>query len=265
MTSGGCTLTVLWTSILSRSGTTDCSAPLQKRTVCVSGFISPWRSKLHSLTHLVAGPELQKIRAHLGLIQRDKAHILRRATHADGDSERKYAHRHHHRSRSMDGRRSTRNPPAVYTVEEYEEAKSHRPSHIDTAKAQRDHYYAHALPSPYKGEIEYTPTTDEDESSSSRKSERQSRGHGRNRHGGGSSRTTSYRSESKSTTAGDRERGRTRSRSVHTDRRVSETDEDDDSDADSGSEGYYDQQRRRRKRMSSAAYDGGGGGGRGRR
>lgn len=160
-------------------------------------------------------------------------------------------------------RRHSRGPPAVYTVEEYEEERR-RPRHVDTVKAQRDYYYAHALPSPYRGggNIEYTPETDEfdDSTSSSRKGaqDRRSRhgGHRRDQYGGGGSHAESSRSRSHSTS----DRGRTRSRSVHTEMRVSET---ASSDADSEAESYYDRRRRSTYYADGSGASGRGGGARG--
>lgn len=211
------------------------------------------------------GPELQKIKAHLLFIRRDKGRTSGRSVHANSSSAyRDEKHVHRARARSMD-RRQSRGPPPMYTVEEYEERRR-RPSHVDTVKAQRDYYYAHALPSPYRSEIEYTPQTDEfdDSASSSRRDDREGRGrhssHRQDRHrdGGSGSRTESYRSQSSSTTG----RGRTRSRSVHVERRVNE---EVSSDADSEPESAF---ARRRSayytRNSGAAGQGGSGRGGGR-
>lgn len=96
--------------------------------------------------------------------------------------------------------------------------------HLDTSKAQREYYYSHALPSPYKGEIEYTPLTgefEEDRGGSSRK-----------HHGRGDVDRDEYRTRSTST----QDRGRARSRSVHQERRVRES----SADADSETEEVYD-------------------------
>lgn len=186
--------------------------------------------------------ELRKIREHVNLIHRDnKAHVSRRSTyppsssvHADDKSS------YRGRARSVDRRHSSRGPPPVYTVEEYEEERR-RPTHIETAKANREYYYSHALPSPYKGEIEYSPLSDTFEDSGKDRRGRHRREpsrHHRDRYA--ESLRESSRSHSNSTV----DRGRTRSRSVHTDvsKRGAET--TSSSDADSEGESHYSSRRR---------------------
>ncbi|KAJ4421553.1 hypothetical protein N0V82_003691 [Gnomoniopsis sp. IMI 355080] len=186
--------------------------------------------------------ELRKIREHVNLIHRDnKAHVSRRSTYPPSSSvhlDEKSSYRG--RARSADRRHSTRGPPPVYTVEEYEEERR-RPTHIETAKAKREHYYSHALPSPYKGEIEYSPLSDSfEESDKGRRSRhrREPSRHHRDRHA--DNRSESSRSHSHSHV----ERGRTRSRSMHTDAstRVAETTYS--SDADSEGESRFSNRRR---------------------
>lgn len=192
--------------------------------------------------------ELRKIREHVNLIHRDnKGHVSRRSTYPPSSSVRvdeKPSYRG--RARSADRRQSSRGPPPVYTVEEYEEERR-RPTHIDTAKAKREHYYAHALPSPYKGEIEYSPLSDSfDESDRSRRSRHRRESsrhrhhhHQRDRHA--DARSESSRSQSHSNV----ERGRTRSRSVHTDASTRFVETTASSDADSeGGESRYSSRRR---------------------
>lgn len=193
--------------------------------------------------------ELRKIREHVNLIHRDnKAHVSRRSTYPPSSSvhvDEKSSHRG--RARSADRRHPSRGPPPVYTVEEYEEER-HRPTHIETAKSKREHYYSHALPSPYKGEIEYSPLSDSFEDSDRSRRSRQRREpsrHHRDRHA--DSRSESSRSQSHGHSHV--ERGRTRSRSVHTEAstRVAETASSSDADSEGESrfssrrrEGHYD-------------------------
>lgn len=188
--------------------------------------------------------EMRKIREHVNLVYQHKARTTRRNTYSNSST---YADERnpHRRARSADRRYLSRTPPPVYTVEEWEEERR-RPHKVDPAKAQRDSYYAHALPSPYKGEIEYTPDSDELEGSDKDHRERRhrhGRSHGssrypdsRSEHYGGGSRAESYRSRSSSTT----DRGRTRSRSVHTEQRVVE---ESSEDADSEAETVYSRRR----------------------
>ncbi|KAF3762791.1 hypothetical protein M406DRAFT_333163 [Cryphonectria parasitica EP155] len=191
--------------------------------------------------------ELRKIREHVNLVYRDKARVTRRNTYTNKSSsytdEKRTTHR---RAHSADRRQSSRGPPPAYTVEEWEEkqeAERRRPKKVDTAKAQRDYYYAHALPSPYKGELEYTPKSDEfdgSEKDRGRYGSRHSSRHSSHHREGTGSRPDSFRSRSTSTV----ERGRTRSRSVHTEQRVlEEEDEDSLADIDSEAETYYGRRR----------------------
>lgn len=187
--------------------------------------------------------ELRKIREHVNLIHRDnKAHVSRRSTYPPSSSvhvDNKPSYRG--RAHSVDRRHSSRGPPPVYTVEEYEEERR-RPTPIETAKTKRDHYYSHALPSPYKGEIEYSPQSDSFESLGKDRRGRHRREpsrHHRDRYA--DARSDSSRSHSNSTV----DRGRTRSRSVHTDaskRVVAEATAS--SDADSEGESRFSSRRR---------------------
>lgn len=190
--------------------------------------------------------ELRKIREHVNLIHRDnnKIHVSRRSTYPPSSSvhiDEKSSHRG--RTRSADRRHSSRGPPPIYTVEEYEDARR-RPTHIETAKAKREHYYSHALPSPYKGEIEYSPVSDSfedsDRSRHSRHRRESSRHHRHHRDRHVDSRSESSRSQSHSNV----ERGRTRSRSVHTDTSTRFVETTASSDADSEGDSRYSSRRR---------------------
>lgn len=187
--------------------------------------------------------ELRKVKQHVDLVRSSKERITRSNTRANRNSSRGYydekqPHHHHHRRPHSVDRYSE------YT--RYEEKGSRRPrfdhgSHhnphlgINTDKAQREYYYSHALPSPYRGEIEYTPLNAEfDDSRSHAGSERSSRrgrgGGGASHHhgGGGGDRKEEFVSRSSSVV----DRGRTRSRSVHQERRVRDSSADADSEAE---------------------------------
>lgn len=218
----------------------------QKRIVCIPSltsdciFVSLWiRVRLTYRTPSVL--ELRKIQEHVNLINRDnKSSLSRRSTYPPSGSiyvDEKSSHRG--RARSLDRRHSSRAPPPVYTVEEYEEEKR-RPSHIDTRKAQSDHWHSHALPtssSKEQRQLEYTPETDSFDDSPKDRHGRHRRHHRREDRDREGSHRGSLRSHSNSTV----DRGRTRSRSVHTELRVTETTDD----ADSEGEEYYSRRRRR--------------------
>lgn len=176
---------------------------------------------------------MQKVRKHIELLRTVKDRVTRDNTRDNTRANRnshydeRYVSSRQRRPHSMDRRTS-------YTETSRYDEKHRRPSHhgshhnpnmhLDTGKAQREYYYSHALPSPYKGEIEYTPLTgefDEDRRSASRKS-----------HGQTGAERAEYRSRSTST----HDRGRTRSRSVHQERRVRES----SADADSETEEVYE-------------------------
>lgn len=189
--------------------------------------------------------ELRKVKQHVDLVRSSKERITRSNTRANRHNssyyyEEKQPHHHHHHHH--------RRPHSVDRYSEYtryEEKGGRRPrfdhgSHhnpnlsLDTNKAQRDYYYSHALPSPYRGEIEYTPLNAEfDDARSHAGSERSSRrGRGGGGHHGGD-RKEEFVSRSSSVV---NDRGRTRSRSVHQERRV----RDSSADADSEAEEVYD-------------------------
>lgn len=234
------------------------------------------------LTLLTAAVELRKLRQRIKLIRTAEARLTQRNTKANRSSNyhdekhvsRKSAHEprshdsHGGSSSSSSSRRrrysysaaSSRAPE--YSVHEYEEERR-RPSHVDTVKAQRDYYYAHALPSPYRGMIEDTPRDedfDEDDKERGRRGgERhggrekgrrhdEDRGHGQGQGGDTkSSRTETYRSRSNSTY----HRGRPRSRSsVTTERKQERVVEVVSSDADSEAEAEKDRDRRRKRHSS---------------
>lgn len=203
--------------------------------------------------------ELRKINEHVKLIGLDnkdhKSSLSRRSTYPPSSSV--YGdEKHSHRGRA---RSSSRVPPPVYTVEEYEEEKR-RPSHIDTRKAQSDYWHSHALPTSRSDQyqLEYTPETDsfDEEAHKERHSRHRRRRHHRDDrdrdHDREGSHRTSSRSHSSSNTT---ERGRTRSRSVHTEQRVIEVTDDDD--ADSESDEYYRSRRRQDEYQPSSQRDGG--------
>lgn len=175
---------------------------------------------------------MHKVRKHIELLRTVKDRVTRANRHSNHDG--KHVSYRQRRPHSLDRR-------SFYTEYSRYDEKHRRPSHnhgshqnpnlhLDTDKAQREYYYSHALPSPYKGEIEYTPLTGEFEKD--RRSEpRRPHGHG-SRHVRGGGEKTEYRSGSTST----HERGRTRSRSVHQERRV----RDASADADSETEEVYE-------------------------
>lgn len=183
--------------------------------------------------------ELRKVKQHVDLVRTSKERITRSNTRANRNSSRGYydeKQSHHH------GHHHHRRPHSVDRYSEYTryEEKGRRPrfdhgSHhnphlgINTDKAQREYYYAHALPSPYRGEIEYTPLNAEfDDVRSHAGSERGSRrGGGRPGHHHGE-RKEEFVSRSSSVV----DRGRTRSRSVHQERRVRDSSADADSEAE---------------------------------
>lgn len=199
--------------------------------------------------------ELRKVRQHIDLVRSSKDRITRSNTRANRNSsyyyEEKQPHHHHHHHHSH------RRPHSVDRYSEYTryEEKGRRPKYdhgshhnphlsLDTDKAQREYYYSHALPSPYKGEIEYTPLNGEFEDSRSHAgSERRGRGRAHGHHG---DRREEFVSRSSSVV----DRGRTRSRSVHQERRV----RDSSADADSEAEEIYD----RREYFPSKGARGGG-------
>lgn len=176
---------------------------------------------------------MHKVRKHIELLRTVKDRVTRDNTRANRNSH--YDDKHEHvsyrqrRPHSVDRRNS-------YTEYSRYDEKHRRPSHnhgshhnpnmhLDTGKAQREYYYSHALPSPYKGEIEYTPLSGEFEED--RRSEaRKSHGHS------GAAERAEYQSRSTST----HDRGRTRSRSVHQERRV----RDSSADAESETEETYE-------------------------
>ncbi|KUI57810.1 hypothetical protein VP1G_05091 [Cytospora mali] len=174
--------------------------------------------------------EMYKVRKHIELLRTVKDRITRDNTRANRSNHHDEKHTSYRQRRPHSVDRST-----SYTEYSRYDEKHRHPSYnngshpnsnlnLDTAKAQREYYYSHALPSPYKGEIEYTPLAaefEEDRRSDSRKS---------NGHGG---EKTEYRSRSTSAT---HERGRTRSRSVHQEKRV----RDSSADADSETEEVYE-------------------------
>ncbi|POS76505.1 hypothetical protein DHEL01_v205096 [Diaporthe helianthi] len=209
------------------------------------------------------GMELRKVKQHVDLVRSSKERITRGNTRANRNSsyyyDEKQPHHHHHQHHSHH-----RRPHSVDRYSEYTryEEKGRRPrfdhgSHhnphlgINTDKAQRDYYYSHALPSPYRGEIEYTPLDAEfdDARSSHAGSERSRRGRGgahhhhhHHHHGGGGGGSSSSRNR-KAVAAEEEEefvsrsssvdhRGRTRSRSVHLERRVRDSSADADSEAE---------------------------------
>lgn len=174
--------------------------------------------------------EMHKVRKHIELLRTVKDRVTRDNTRANRNShhgDKHVSYRQHH-PHSADRRNS-------YTEYTRYDEKHSRPSHshssyhnpnmhLDTGKAQREYYYSHALPSPYKGEIEYTPLTGE--------FEEDHRSEARKGHGHGGAEKTEYRSQSTST----HDRGRTRSRSVHQERRVRES----SADAESETEEVYE-------------------------
>ncbi|KAK2611738.1 hypothetical protein N8I77_005062 [Diaporthe amygdali] len=183
------------------------------------------------------GMELRKVRQHIDLVRSSKDRITRSNTRANRSSsyyyeEKQPHHQHHHHHHH-----SHRRPHSVDRYSEYTryEEKQRRPKYdhgshhnpnlsLDTDKAQREYYYSHALPSPYKGEIEYTPLNAEfDDARSHAGSER--RGRGKGHHG---DKKEEYVSRSTSTV----DRGRTRSRSVHQERRTRDSSADADSEAE---------------------------------
>lgn len=185
--------------------------------------------------------ELRKVRQHIDLIRSSKDRITRsntRANHSDYHKEKpaRYSHHgSHRRGHSVDRYEYTRYEEKPRRPK-YDHGSHHNPHlSLDTDKAQRDYYYAHALPSPYRGEIEYTPLNAEfdDARSSHAGSERRGRG-GRGHQGGHhpGDRKEEFLSRSSSVV----DRGRTRSRSVHQERRV----RDSSADADSEAEEVYD-------------------------
>jgi hypothetical protein len=196
--------------------------------------------------------ELRKVKQHIDLVRSSKDRITRNNTRSNRNSshyyDEKQPHHHHHHH-------SHRRPHSVDRYSEYtryEEKGARRPrfdhgSHhnphmsLDTDKAQREYYYSHALPSPYKGEIEYTPLNGEFEndarSSHSSHHAGSERKGGRGRGGGhhhGDNRKEEFVSRSSSVVD---DRGRTRSRSVHQERRVRDSSADY---ADSEAEEVYD-------------------------
>lgn len=179
---------------------------------------------------------MHKVRKHIELLRTVKDRVTRDNTRANRHSshyDEKHASHRQRRPHSLDRRTS-------YTEYSRYDEKHRHPSfghssyhnpnlHLNTDKAQREYYYSHALPSPYKGEIEYTPLNgefDEHRRSESRKTH----GHGPHHADGGEK--TEYRSRSTSVN----DRGRTRSRSVHQERRV----RDSSADADSETEEVYE-------------------------
>lgn len=212
-------------------------------------FPSPYSPITYPGTDVITpGMELRKVKQHVDLVRSSKERITRSNTRANRNSsyyyDEKQPHHHHHHSHHSHRRPHSVDRYSEYT--RYEERGGRRPrfdhgSHhnphlgIDTDKAQREYYYAHALPSPYKGEIEYTPLGGEfdDARSSHAGSERRGRGRGGHphRHHDGD-RKEEFVSRSSSVV----DRGRTRSRSVHQERRV----RDSSADADSEAEEIYD-------------------------
>lgn len=194
---------------------------------------------------LPTGMELRKVRQHVDLIRSSKDRITRSNTQANRESRYYYENRPDHHSHRGSHRRGhsvdryseyTRYEKQPQPRPKYDHGSHHNPHlSLDTDKARREYYYAHALPSPYRGEIEYTPLNAEfdDARSSQAGSERRGRGGGRGRgHHTGDRKEEEFLSRSSSVV----DRGRTRSRSVHQERRV----RDSSADADSEAEEVYD-------------------------
>jgi len=197
--------------------------------------------------------ELRKVKQHIDLVRSSKDRITRNNTRSNRNNshyyDEKQPHHHHHQHHHSHRRPHSVDRYSEYT--RYEEKGPRRPrfdhgSHhnphmsLDTDKAQREYYYSHALPSPYKGEIEYTPLNGEFEndarsshSSHHAGSERKG-GRGRGGHHHGDNRKEEFVSRSSSVVD---DRGRTRSRSVHQERRVRDSSADY---ADSEAEEVYD-------------------------
>lgn len=144
---------------------------------------------------------MRKIRKHIDLLRGVQDRITRDNTRANTQTvyDEKYHRRQYRRPDSVDRNRQR-------YAERHEERTYRRPANhlsLDTERAQREYYYSHALPSPYKGEIEYTPLGTEFHEKKQRTTEER-----RGAAGGGK---TEYRA--RSTTVDDR--GRQRTRSVH--------------------------------------------------
>lgn len=190
------------------------------------------------LTIIPTGMELRKVRQHIDLIRSAKDRITRSNTQVNRNNSYRSHHGSHRRGHSVDEEyaRYEEKPRRP----KYDHGSHHNPHlSLDTDKAQREYYYAHALPSPYKGEIEYTPldaSFDDARSSHARSShagsERRGRGGGGGRGHHAGDRKEEFLSQSSSVV----DRGRTRSRSVHQERRV----RDSSADADSEAEEVYD-------------------------
>ncbi|ROW00051.1 hypothetical protein VPNG_08323 [Cytospora leucostoma] len=179
--------------------------------------------------------EMNKIRKHIELLRTAKDRVTRDNTRVNRNShhEEKHVSYRQHRPHSLD-RRTSHTEYSCYDEQHrrpsHGHSTHHNPNlHLNTDKAQREYYYSHALPSPYKGEIEYTPLTGEFEEH--RRSEsRKSHGHGSQHvHDG-------ERKEYRSRSTGVQDRGRRRSRSMHQERRVQES----SADADSETEEVYE-------------------------
>lgn len=187
--------------------------------------------------------ELRKVRQHIQLVRNDQARLTRRNTIANRTTYYDEPHRQsrsaHATSHSSSRRRHSTSRPE-YVVHEYEDAEPRRSRapttrhHVDTARAQRDFYYAHALPSPYRGMIEDTPREDKRFDDEGLNDNDSRRGHGR------TTRESSRRARSSHTRSSSStyERGRTRSRSVRaghvsdadTDSEAEENDKDKEKD-----------------------------------
>lgn len=211
-------------------------------SICLPKLCITNAANIQHMTDIIPlGMELRKVRQHIDLVRSSKDRITHSNTRANRNSsyyydEKQPQHHHHHHH-------SHRRPHSVDRYSEYTryEEKGRRPKYdhgshhnphlsLDTDKAQREYYYSHALPSPYKGEIEYTPLNGEFEDTRSHAgSDRRGRGKGHGHHG---DRKEEFVSRSSSVV----DRGRTRSRSVHQERRV----RDSSADADSEAEEVYD-------------------------
>ncbi|KAG8156895.1 hypothetical protein KVR01_013308 [Diaporthe batatas] len=186
------------------------------------------------------GMELRKVKQHIDLVRSSKDRITRSNTRANRNSSRGYyddrqSHHHHRRPHSVDRYSEYTRYEEKGRRPRFDHGSHHNPHlGINTDKAQRDYYYSHALPSPYRGEIEYTPLNAEfDDARSHAGSERSRRSRGggashHHHHGGGGERKEEFVSRRSSVV----DRGRTRSRSVHQERRVRDSSADADSEAE---------------------------------
>ncbi|KAI3392943.1 hypothetical protein diail_4960 [Diaporthe ilicicola] len=219
-----------------------------------------WYDRLVGALAEKDGMELRKVRQHIDLVRSSKDRITRNNTRANRsstyyDEKQPHHHQHHHhhhrRPRSVDRYSEyTRYEEKQRRPHKYDHGTHHNPHlSLDTDKAQREYYYSHALPSPYKGEIEYTPLEGEFDDRRSHAGSERSRGRGKSHNSKhGEDRKEEFASRSSSRTVDDR--GRTRSRSVHQERRV----RDSSADADSEAEEAYD----RRGDFPKGARGGGG-------